>query len=112
MSVQQEPTQGNSTNAGRNPEQELGERSELVDDLAGRAHETVDVVADKVSALQRSAESKTSELSERGEQAAELTKAEFDKHRANVERYARENPLTAAGIAFAAGLVISSLLRR
>ena len=79
---------------------------------AEAAHEAVDRVADTVAR----AEGRVREKAAAGEQHLRMKSAEA---RASTERivdqvrqYAQENPLAAAGIAFAAGLVVSRMLSR
>lgn len=80
--------------------------------IADTAHETVDRVADRVA----QAEGRVRERAAAGEQQLRMKSAEA---RANTERavdqvrqYAQENPLAAAGMAFAAGLLVSRMLSR
>jgi ElaB/YqjD/DUF883 family membrane-anchored ribosome-binding protein len=80
--------------------------------VAGAAHETVDRVAEKMARAEGTVREKTAA----GEQQVRMKSAEA---RATTERavdhlrqYAQENPLAAAGIAFAAGMVISRMLSR
>ncbi|MCC5865716.1 MAG: DUF883 family protein [Wenzhouxiangella sp.] len=73
------------------------ESADTTDKLAGKAHEAVDSAAEKVS----DAEEKLREVAAQGQDV--LTA---------VSNYIKENPLTALGLAFAAGTVFSSLTRR
>lgn len=79
---------------------------------AGAAHQTVDRVAERVAR----AEGTVREKAAAGERQVRMKSAEA---RATTERavdhlrqYAQENPLAAAGIAFAAGMVVSRMLSR
>lgn len=80
--------------------------------VAGAAHQTVDRVAERVAR----AEGTVREKAAAGERQVRMKSAEA---RATTERtvdqlrqYAQENPLAAAGIAFAAGMVVSRMLSR
>lgn len=80
--------------------------------LARKAHETVDRVAEKSAGAE-------AELRERADQGAEKLRETEERARKAAEEsaekfsgYIRENPMTSAGIAFVAGVFISSMLRR
>lgn len=84
----------------------------VTEHAAEAAHEAVDRVADRVAR----AEGRVRDKAAAGEQHLRMKGAEA---RASTERivdqvrqYAQENPLAAAGIAFAAGLVVSRMLSR
>src|SRR5262245_42902460 len=82
------------------------------DRLASMAHDTIDRVADVANGAEREvrgAASRTArQAKEYGDQAMEAADEQITKLRSYVE----ENPLMAAGIAFFAGMVVLSLLRR
>lgn len=73
------------------------ESSDTTEKLADKAHDAVDSAAEKVS----DAEEKLREVAAQGQDVL-----------AAVSNYVKENPLTALGLAFAAGTVFSSLTRR
>lgn len=80
--------------------------------LARKAHDTVDRVAEK------SAEAE-SELRERADKGAEKLRETEQKAKEAAEQsaekvtgYIKDNPMTSAGMAFVAGVFLSSLLRR
>ena len=84
--------------------------SSMTEGLASAARETIDRVTPKVNRAElRVAATKVADsaklLQERAVEAAR------DKVRA-VRSYAESNPLTTAGIAFAAGVLLSALTRR
>lgn len=80
--------------------------------VAGAAHETVDRVAERMAR----AEGAVREKAAAGEQQVRMKSAEAREttERAvdHLRQYAQENPLAAASIAFAAGLVVSRMLSR
>jgi len=84
----------------------------MTDRLTAMAHETVDQVSTAASRAEqqvRGAAARTAEQAkEYTDQAAELA----DEGVTKVKSYVETNPLMAAGIAFAAGVIISSLIRR
>lgn len=82
------------------------------DQVARKAHETIDRVAE------RSADAEASIREQAGTAADKLRETE-ERARQAAERSAeratgliKDNPLMSAGIAFAAGIVLSGLLRR
>ena len=83
-----------------------------VEDIATRARHRVDATADKVDeniedVADRFAdiEAQLRDAGDRLLESARVLSAEASKH-------TRQHPLTAIGIAFAAGIVVSKLLRR
>lgn len=79
--------------AGKTKAEDAG----TADKLAGKAHDAVDSAAEKVG----DAEEKLREMAAQGQDVM-----------AAVSNYVKENPLTALGLAFAAGTIFSSLTRR
>jgi ElaB/YqjD/DUF883 family membrane-anchored ribosome-binding protein len=80
--------------------------------LAEKAHQTVDraaEVATEAEATLRSSAARAAETLRAGEERAAET---FDEGLTKVRTYVEKNPLASAGIAFAAGIVVSMLLRR
>lgn len=76
--------------------------------VAENLHEAVDAAAAKVA----SAEQQLREQAEKAKQNAEYAKARAGEVVESVARYTRDNPLAAVGIAFAAGALLASLMRR
>jgi ElaB/YqjD/DUF883 family membrane-anchored ribosome-binding protein len=90
---------------------ELGNGS-TTERLASMAHETINRVEPKANRAEqnvRSAAAKTAEGAKNLQaQAVEATEENLRK----VRSYIESNPLTTAGIAFAAGALLSALIRR
>lgn len=79
--------------------------SRTTDQVTGAAHDSLDRVADKAAR----AEGRIRDMAATGgEQLKEKGTETVDQ----VRQYTKDNPLAAAGIAFAAGLVLSRLLGR
>jgi ElaB/YqjD/DUF883 family membrane-anchored ribosome-binding protein len=74
-----------------------GEKGQTTEKMADKAHEAVDSAAEKVN-----------QAEEQLRQAA----AQGQDVLAAVSDYVKENPLTALGLAFAAGTIFSSMTRR
>ena len=82
------------------------------DHLAAKMHETVDRVADTARNAEQQIRSRAADL---GERAREQEERALKAAQANLQKatsYVQENPLTSAGIAFVAGLLVSGLMRR
>jgi ElaB/YqjD/DUF883 family membrane-anchored ribosome-binding protein len=82
------------------------------DRVVALAHETIDRVAETVNTAElgvRSAAARTAEAAKRAQdQAVEAARENLREVRSYIER----NPLTAAGVAFAAGALLVAWLRR
>lgn len=100
--------------AGPEPDPIKGNPSDApaTEHMAEAAHEAVDRVAEKVARAEGHVREKAAAGEEhirmKGAEARASTERVIDQ----VRQYTRENPLTAAGIAFAAGLVVSRMLSR
>jgi ElaB/YqjD/DUF883 family membrane-anchored ribosome-binding protein len=91
---------------------DFGNSTSTSDRLASMAHETIDRVTPKVNRVElevRGAAARAGDgaklLQERAVEAAE-------ENLRSVRSYIETNPLTTAGIAFAAGILLMSLIRR
>jgi ElaB/YqjD/DUF883 family membrane-anchored ribosome-binding protein len=75
-------------------------------------HETVDRVADTARTAEQHIRARAAEL---GDQARETEERALEALESNLNKarsYVEENPLMSAGIAFAAGVILSGLLTR
>jgi ElaB/YqjD/DUF883 family membrane-anchored ribosome-binding protein len=76
------------------------------------AHHAVDAMAEKAAAaedtLRKTAASSQETLAHKQEEIKQQLQSTYSKSR----EFAAQNPLAAAGIAFAAGILVSTLLRR
>jgi ElaB/YqjD/DUF883 family membrane-anchored ribosome-binding protein len=73
------------------------DKGQTTDRMADKAHDAVDSAAEKVN----QAEERLREAAAQGQDVL-----------ASVSTYVKENPLTALGLAFAAGTIFSSMTRR
>lgn len=76
------------------------------------AHNLIDEATAKAEDLERQLRDKAAAAGEKYEAKKEATNQQVEQSLARVEEFVRERPMTAAGIAFAAGIVASSILRR
>jgi len=97
----------NQTRAGRNQSD-----TSITDQAAAMAHDTVDraaeVANDAEQEVRRAAARRVKQAREFQDHAREMAEEKVDRLRS----YAKKNPLTTAGIAFAIGVVVSALIRR
>jgi ElaB/YqjD/DUF883 family membrane-anchored ribosome-binding protein len=80
--------------------------------FAAKAHETIDRVADTANQAEREARAAAQRAAERAREMQERAMQAADENIGKLRSYVEHNPLTSAGIAFAAGVVLSALLRR
>jgi ElaB/YqjD/DUF883 family membrane-anchored ribosome-binding protein len=86
--------------------------SSTTDRLASKAHETIDRVAPKVNRAETDMRDTATKAIEGAKHLEEQAREAAERSLHTVQAYVEKNPLTAAGIAFAAGALISVLLRR
>jgi ElaB/YqjD/DUF883 family membrane-anchored ribosome-binding protein len=76
--------------------------------LAAKAHDTVDQVAERAAQAEREMRDAAARTAERVREAS----ATAEQGMRRLAAYLESNPLTCVGVAFAAGMLVSSLLRR
>lgn len=82
----------------------------ISDKVQDTLHESVDTLAQKAASTEDSLRNAAQSGSESFAAKQEEVKAKWEQ--SSVKRYATENPVATAGIAFAAGVLLTSLLRR
>lgn len=85
-----------------------GRKDTATDRLAAKAHEAVDEVADRAAHTEREVREAAARTAERVRDAG----ATAEQGMRRVAAYLETNPLTCVGVAFAAGMLVSSMLRR
>jgi ElaB/YqjD/DUF883 family membrane-anchored ribosome-binding protein len=80
--------------------------------LAEKAHQTIDRAAEAATAAEQTLRSTAARAAEKLKDSQDVAGTTMDEGLDTMRRYVEQNPLMAAGIAFAAGLLVSSLLRR
>ena len=80
--------------------------------VADSAHKLIDDTAAKAEEVERKLRRKAAKAGEKYEGTKESANQQVEQSLAKVETFVREKPMTAAGIAFAAGIVASAILRR
>ena len=82
------------------------------DRLAAMAHDTVDRVAESANYAEQEVRGAAGRAAERAREMQEEAMATADQQVKKARSYIEENPLMSAGIAFAAGVIFSALIRR
>lgn len=85
---------------------------EITDQVTGKLHEVVDKAADSLGGAEERIRREAHEAGEKFREGKQQAQVRVEDVVGTVSTYVRENPLTALGIAFVAGSLISSLTRR
>jgi len=80
--------------------------------LRSAAHETIDRVAQAATGAEQRIRETAAEAAERAHRTQAQAGDAIDRGVAELKGYVKTNPIATAGIAFAAGVIVSSLLRR
>lgn len=80
--------------------------------VADTAHELIDDTADKAENVELRLREKAAVAGEKIEATKDTANEQVEQSLAQVESFVKQKPLTAAGIAFAAGVVATSILRK
>jgi ElaB/YqjD/DUF883 family membrane-anchored ribosome-binding protein len=82
------------------------------DRFAAKAHEAVDSVAERAQRAEREVRGAATRTAEQARQLQEQATEKAEESIRRTTSYLENNPLAFAGIAFAAGVLFSTLLRR
>lgn len=82
------------------------------DRASNAAHHAVDTMAEKAATAEDTIRRTAASSKETIEQKQEELKLQMQSTYERGKQFTKENPVVAAGIAFAAGMVVSALLRR
>jgi len=80
--------------------------------LASQAHEKIDQVAESAAAVESTARAKVADANRKAKDIGAKTQEQGEELAATAKKAIAENPLAAAGAAFAAGFILSAILRR
>lgn len=80
--------------------------------IASSAHETIDDAAVKAEQLEGHLRAGAAKAGTKLEASQEAATAQVEKSLAKLESFVKSRPIAAAGIAFAAGVLATALLRR
>jgi len=98
--------------AAKKIEEELKNTKPFTDSVSSIAHETVDRAAEGVGAAEESIRESASEAADRINDKKESVELEMGSLANQARKVVVENPLMAAGIAFTAGFLVTSLLSK
>jgi ElaB/YqjD/DUF883 family membrane-anchored ribosome-binding protein len=76
------------------------------------AHGVIDDTAAKAEVVEQQLRQQATKAGEKVEASQEAATKKIETSIAKAEAFAKEQPITAAGIAFAAGVITTALLRR
>lgn len=96
--------------AATNGQQDQGETA--TDRFAARAHETVDTIAERAQRAEREVRNAAERTAEHARQLRDEYSDAAEQNLRRAKSYVESNPLAFAGIAFVAGIIFSTLLRR
>ena len=96
--------------ATKKAEEQSPERT--TEQLANKAHEAVDRIAETAAPAEDKLREQAASADERAREAAGRGQEQADAALKTVTNYVRENPLLSMGLAFAAGAIYSSYMRR
>ncbi|WP_416307856.1 DUF883 domain-containing protein [Neptunicella sp. SCSIO 80796] len=85
-------------------------QSPIADKMKDSLHHSVDALAERVGKTEEKLRHTASSSADVMADKQQAVQAQWQQ--SSIRRYATENPLAAAGIAFAAGMLLTSLLRR
>lgn len=88
------------------------EKRTTTDQLASRMHETVDRVAETARNAEQHIRARASTLGDNARDTEERALKALEGKLQKAKSYVQENPLLSAGLAFATGVILSSLLTR
>jgi ElaB/YqjD/DUF883 family membrane-anchored ribosome-binding protein len=91
---------------------EKGNRNSTTQRAAERAHQTIDRAADMAEDAEQSLRAGAARAGQKLKEGEELAAESLDESITRIRAYVEKNPLASAGIAFAAGVLVSTLLRR
>jgi ElaB/YqjD/DUF883 family membrane-anchored ribosome-binding protein len=85
---------------------------ETTDHLAESLHHAVDSAAERAGPAEERVRAQAARAADKARESADYARTRSREVASSVGNYVQENPLMALGIAFAAGTLVSSLLRR
>ena len=95
-------------------QQEQGRRdtNTTTDRFAAKAHETVDTIAERAQRAEREVRSAAERTAEQARQLREQYADTAEQGLRRAASYLESNPLAFVGIAFVAGVLLSTMIRR
>lgn len=116
MTTQSERMSGIDDPKGASREEPAGGRREAegstTDRVAKAAHHAIDETAAKAEQVEKQVRERADRASAKVDRSQAAAREQIEESLDKVETFIREQPMTAAGIAFAAGIIVSTILRR
>lgn len=84
----------------------------FTDKATEAAHSAVDALSSKAASAEKSVREGASHSAQNISEKQKIAREKITEYSGKTRQLASENPLATAGIAFAAGMLVSSLLRR
>lgn len=100
------------TSARNNSTDDQTAMNQASERLAAKAHDTVDRMAEAANHAEREVRGAATRTAEQAKQLRDQAVETADQSVQRVRSYVVQNPMMAAGIAFAAGVLLRSLFRR
>lgn len=86
--------------------------SSTTSQVADSAHKIIDVAATKAEKAEAEVRERAQAVGDKAEATQEMATQKVEKMLSQTETFVREQPIAAAGLAFAVGVVATALLRR
>ena len=96
----------------RNGQHEKDRISTTTDHYAAKAHETVDTIAERAQRAEREVRGAAERTVEQARQLRDQYAETAEESLKRATSYLEKNPLAVVGIAFVAGVLLSTMLRR
>lgn len=101
-----------ATTTGKSTENASDTDTPVTDTARKYARDALETATEKASGLERKLRSESGRLGDKVDVTRREASEQFDQTLAGVEDYIRKEPVKAAGIAFAAGIVAALVMRR
>lgn len=109
----QDPTTRTTDTAAPNAQPAKAEQPSMTTSkIVDAAHRAVDSVAERVAGAEAALRDQAADKEQTLREAADTATAKANEMRNKTQTFITENPLTAAGIAFTAGILFSAWMRR
>ncbi|MEJ8569143.1 hypothetical protein [Elongatibacter sediminis] len=89
-----------------------GSAAPTTEHMRATAHEAVDKAADRAEGVEQRVREEASRAAEKAGEQREEARRQLDDTLSSIDGFVREKPVAAAGIAFAAGVVTTLLMKR
>lgn len=99
------------TKAKKTNTDELEVPHPITDKAATKLHETIDNTAESIGEAEEKVRDSIADTNEKLTESKERVKNQNEEMIESVTQYVNENPIASVGIAFAAGIIASRLLR-